>query len=168
MPHGELELPAGFDPTRDNPVSSIPARWVCNIPGIQSGPWSGSVIAWPSWAAYECNGRAGQGSRTVYSEVDGRVLYPYMGAWANGGQVTVVSGVVLVIEWKRGSEVWRETRLNPGDAYTINLLSHEDCAMIESPDGVEPKFTVRLANFKPQRIREAPGAVPARVPELKS
>ena len=113
------------------------------------------MIAWPSWAAYESNGRGGSQSRTVYS-VDGQILYPYMGPWANGGRITVVCGDVLIIEWKRGSEVWRETRLKPGDRYTICLLSHEDNAMIESPGGVEARFTVSLANFTPRPIRPSP------------
>ncbi len=144
---------AGTDPMTDNPVASIPSRWVCDLPGYShKSAWPGAVIAWPSWAAYECNARAGDQSRTVYS-LDGRKLYPYMGPWANGMQITVVSGDVLIIEWKRGAEVWRERRLKPGDTYTISLQSHEDNAMIESPDGDEPRFTVALANFKPQPIR---------------
>jgi hypothetical protein len=75
-----------------------------------------------------------------------------MGKWAHGGRITVVSGDVLIIEWKRGSEVWRETRLKPGDTYTLALEPHEDSAMIESPDNAEPRFTVALANFNPQPI----------------
>ncbi len=148
------DAPAGTDPMTCNPVSSIPSRWVCDLPGFDKSPWTGAVIAWPSWAAYECNRRAGDQSRTVYS-LDGQKLYPYMGPWANGGRVTVVSGDVLIIEWKRGSETWREKHLKPGDTYTIALQSHEDNAMIESPDGVNPQFTVSLADFKPQRIRPA-------------
>lgn len=160
-----LEVPAGSDPMRDNPVSCIPARWVCNVPGMKCSNWLGSVIAWPSWAAYECNARAGHASRTVYSKLDGRVLYPYMGPWASGGKVTVIRGEVLIIEWKRGSEVWRETRLGPGDSYTIGLLAHEDNAMIEAPNGETPEFTVRLENFKPQRIRPQPAPLPPYMPE---
>lgn len=144
--------PAGTDPMTDNPVASIPSRWVCDLPGFDKSPWTGSVIAWPAWTAYENNSRAGDQSRTVYS-LDGRKLYPYMGPWADGGRVTVVSGDVLIIEWKRGSEVWREKRLKTGDTYTIALRPGEDSAMIESPDAAEPRFTVSLANFKPQPIR---------------
>ncbi|MCC7205309.1 MAG: hypothetical protein IT441_09540 [Phycisphaeraceae bacterium] len=154
IPHSyEAPLPPGTDPMICNPVSSIETRWICNQPGFYRAPWTGAVIAWPRWAAYECNARSKDQSRTVHALADGRMLYPYMGPWANGGQITVVSGDVLIIEWNRGSETWREKRLKPGDTYTIALQSHEDNAMIESPDGVEPKFTVSLANFKPQCIR---------------
>ncbi|MCC7146740.1 MAG: hypothetical protein IT443_09860 [Phycisphaeraceae bacterium] len=152
-PNSQAASPVGTDPMTCNPVASIPTRWVCNLPGYSNAPWVGAVIAWPAWAAYECNGRAKDQSRTVYSRVDGQMLYPYMGPWANGGQITVIEGDVLIIEWKRGSEVWREKKLKPGDTYTIALQAHEDNAMIESPDGVEPKFTVKLANFRPQKIR---------------
>jgi len=168
MTNAPSTLPPGADPLTGNPVACIPARWVCNIPGLTCSNWTGSVVSWPSWSAYECNARAGQASRTVYSQLDGQVLYPYMGPWATGGQITAVSGVVLIIEWKRGSEVWRETRLQPGDTYTIALLAHEDCAMIESPDGVEPQFAVSLSNFKPQRIRETPPPLPPYRPQPNS
>lgn len=145
----ESAPPVGTDPMTCNPVSAIRARWFCDIPGRNHAPWPGSVIVWPSWAAYECNARAGEQSRTVYS-LDGQVLYPYMGAWADQGRVTTVSGLAQIIEWKRGTNVWRETFVHPGETYTIRLVSPEDGAMIEGPS---EGFTVSLANFHPRKIR---------------
>ena len=76
-----------IDPTTCNPVSSVPAFWRCNIPGCTDADWVGSVIAWPSWSAFEDNNRTGNQSRTVYS-AQGDKVYAYMGSWANGCQVT--------------------------------------------------------------------------------
>lgn len=139
------------NPMASDTVSSIEARWECDLPEHSDPPWTGSVVAWPSWSAWASNARAGDQSRTVYS-LDGQKLHPYMGRWADGGQITVVSGDVLIIEWTRGAAQWRETHLQPGDTYTISLKPGEDCAMIESPDCAEPRFTVSLANFHPQPI----------------
>jgi hypothetical protein len=138
----------------DNLVHSETAFWRCNLPIPEceiSVDWVGSVISWPSWAAYESNNRAGWGSRTVYSAA-GEVLYPYMGAWANGCEVTVYSGVVLIIEWERGAEVWRSTLLHPGQTHTINLTSPENGAMIETEDFSTAQFSVSLRNCTPQPV----------------
>lgn len=110
----------------------------------------GAVIPWPSWAAHQDNARAGYNSRAVFSD-SGEPLYPYMGRWAEGCQVTVVSGTVLIIEWKRGTDEWRETRLEPGQQYVIHLVPPEDGAMIESPEGVTD-FSVTLQNCKPKPL----------------
>jgi hypothetical protein len=144
-----------------NPVASVQARWRCNVENCYDPDWLGAVIVWPSWAAYNTNARAGIQSRTVYSE-QGQTLYPYMGAWANGCQVTAVAGTTLIIEWKRGSNVWRETYLSPGQTHTISLLPHEDGAMIESP-ATEP-FVVSLANCNPQNIEGTPTPSPTPTP----
>ena len=148
------------DPTTCNPVSSVPATWQCNIPGCSYPDWIGSVVYWPSETAYEDNGRTGSNSRTVYSQ-QGEKLYPYMGAWADGCQVTGVSGTTLIIEWQRGADVWRETYLEPGQSHTISLTSPENGAMIEGVDGFFlPGFTVLLANCSPQIIDKAPTPTP--------
>ncbi len=138
------------DPTACNPVSWTPARWVCNLPGCSTPDWVGGVLAWPSWAAYDSNGRSGDGSRTVYGN-DGTRLHPYMGPWADGCQVTAVAGEIMVIEWERGTEVWRETVVGPGDTYTIDLVGPENGAMLETPNNTEP-FTASLANCTPEPI----------------
>jgi len=80
------------------------------------------------------------------------VLYPYMGAWANGCEVTAVGGPVLIIEWERGSEVWREKRLARNETYVITLTGSENGAMIESEDGPGRYFAVTLKNCDPQPV----------------
>jgi hypothetical protein len=129
---------------------SIPALWRCDIEGCSGNDWTGSVINWPSWAAYPNNNRAGDQSRTVYSE-SGEMLYPYMGSWAHGCEVTAYMGNVLIIEWQRGTEAWRETYLAPGETHTIQLIAPEDGAMIET-DGSYNDFAVRLNNCTPQPL----------------
>ena len=136
------------DPTSCNPVSAISSHWVCNTPGCTAPDWLGSVISWPSWSAYENNSRSGDQSRTVYS-TDGQLLYPYMGAWVDGCQVSVVTGLAVIIEWERGQDVWRETFLNAGESYTIDLVSPEDGALIEGPS---EGFSVLFSNCVPQNI----------------
>jgi hypothetical protein len=138
------------DPTTCDPVDWIESRWRCNLPGCTYGDWVGGVISWPSWAAYSDNARSGASSRTVYS-VDGDLLHPYMGAWASGCEVTVVSGAALIIEWKRGSDTWRETLVEEGESHVIQLAAGEDGAMIETPNNVEP-FSVTLQNCTPQPV----------------
>ena len=138
------------DPTACNPVLAIPAKWSCNTSGCTDHDWGGSVITWPSWSAYGSNARTGSNSRTVYSLQD-EPLYPYMGSWASGCQVTAVTGIVLIIEWQRGTDVWREIHLKPGESHTITLSSPEDGAMIESPDS--SVFSVSLANCTPQQLQ---------------
>lgn len=132
-------------------MHSIPAVWRCDSPDCWGADWTGQVINWPSWAAYENNARAGTQSRTVYS-TGGQVLYPYMGSWANGCHVTAVSGSVLIIEWERGTDLWRETWITPGQTHVISLISPEDGAMIETNYAWQP-FSVQLSNCTPQVIR---------------
>ncbi|MFN3332920.1 MAG: hypothetical protein ACK47M_10450, partial [Caldilinea sp.] len=144
--------PACTDPLTCNPVSAIPAYWQCNTAGCSDPPWLGAVITWPSWAAYENNARAGDQSRTVFS-TQGEMLYPYMGAWATGCEVTAVVGTTLIIEWERGTDVWRATYLQPGESYTISLYGSEDGAMIEGVDGLLEPFSVSLNNCNPENIR---------------
>ena len=74
-----------------------------------------------------------------------------MGEWADGCEIEVVSGGVLVIEWERGLNDWRETNLSAGETYTINLTGSENGAMIETPNNTEP-FEVSLSNCTPQEI----------------
>ena len=139
------------NPLTCNPVAAIPASWRCNSPDCSGPDWPGAVISWPSWSAYQNNARTGNNARIVFSMHGGEPLYPYMGSWADGCQVTVVSGHVLIIEWQRGTDVWRATSLTAGQSHTIDLISPEDNAMIESPDGFID-FKVSLANCTPQNI----------------
>jgi len=138
------------DPLSCDPVSAVPAFWRCNIPECSGGDWIGTVIAWPSWSAYSSNARSGNNSRTVYS-AEGEILYPYMGSWADGCVVTAVSGIVLIIEWERGADIWRETYLSPGQSHMIDLVATEDGAMLESPND-STIFSVSLSNCAPQSI----------------
>jgi hypothetical protein len=131
-------------------LHSIAATWRCNLPGCNALDWGGAVINWPSWAAYSSNARSGDSSRTVYSG-NGEVLYPYMGSWANGCEVTAKSGTVLIIEWQRGTDVWRETYLAAGDTHTIHLTSPENGAMIETYNA-GPAFSVELHNCTPHTL----------------
>ena len=131
-------------------IHSIAAYWRCNLPGCDFPDWGGAVINWPSWAAYNNNARTGENSRTVYS-ANNQLLHPYMGSWANGCQVTAKSGIVLIIEWERGTDVWRQTYLAPGETHTISLTSPENGAMIETYD-FGPAFSVELHNCTPQPV----------------
>jgi hypothetical protein len=128
-------------------VDAISAYWRCNVSNCSYDDWVGHVVTWPVWAAHHSNARSGFNARTVHS-ADGKPLYPYMGRWADGCEVTAVAGTVLIIEWKRGTDVWRETFLQPGDTYVINLMGAEDSAMIESP-GPGPAFTASLRYCNP-------------------
>jgi hypothetical protein len=76
-----------------------------------------------------------------------------MGAWAQGCEVTGESGTVLIIEWQRGTDVWRETWLQPGQSHVIDLVPPEDGAMIETYDG-SPGFSASLRNCTPQPIQQ--------------
>jgi len=138
------------DPTSCNPVHAVAALWRCNVAECTGSDWTGAVIAWPSWSAYQSNARTGESSRSVYS-FGNQPLYPYMGSWADGCQVTAVTGVTLIIEWQRGTDTWRETYLDPGQSHIIDLISPEDGAMIEAPDG-STSFSVSLSNCNPQNI----------------
>ncbi|UMG91545.1 hypothetical protein [Nocardioides sp. TF02-7] len=138
------------DPVACDPVAWTPAIWVCNIPGCTDGDWVGGVVSWPPGTAYSSNGRSGGNSRTVYAE-DGSLLHPYMGPWADGCEVTVLTGEVLVIEWERGEDVWRETVVGPGETHTIELVGAENGAMLETPNNSEP-FTVSLASCTPEPV----------------
>jgi hypothetical protein len=138
------------DPDPGEIVHSVSAFWRCNTPGCVNSDWTGAVVNWPSWAAYQTNARAGESSRSVF-DAGGTPLYPYMGAWAEGCKVTAVSGIVLVIEWQRGTDTWRETWLEPGQSHTIHLTSPEDGAMIESHEG-STGFSAGLKNCTPQPL----------------
>lgn len=141
-------LPPPGDPgPPPDAIQAVPAFWRCNVPECSGADWTGAVIGWPAWAAYQSNARSGNQSRSVFAG-DGTPLYPYMGAWAQGCQVTAVSGTVLIIEWQRGTDAWRATRLQPGQSHTIALVPPENGAMIETDDGMT-SFSVTLANCTP-------------------
>jgi hypothetical protein len=142
--------PACTDPLTCDVVTSIRARWRCDTPGCTLGDWIGGVIAWPEWSAYESNARTGSQSRTVYADT-GEMLYPYMGAWADGCTIEAVFDTVLIIEWERGTNIWRATYLSPGQSHTIDLVSPEDNVLLETPD-TPTTFGVRITNCTPQVI----------------
>jgi hypothetical protein len=79
-----------------------------------------------------------------------------MGPWADGCVITALSGTVLIVEWRRGSDSWRETVLKPGETHTIDLVGAEDSALIESP-GIGP-FTVAVGNCIPPSLGQDPSA----------
>lgn len=138
------------DPIHCDRVSWVASRWRYDGPRADPGDWIGGVVAWPSWSAYSSNGRSGWDSRTVYS-ASGEKLYPYMGRWAQGCKIRVVSGSILVIEWERGRNAWRETNISMGDSYTVHLIGRENSAMIETPNNSRP-FQVSLSRCTPRRI----------------
>jgi hypothetical protein len=147
--HATLPPPGETNPD-DDPGEVIPstqAFWRCNTPDCSGPDWTGAVIAWPASAAYQSNSRSGDQSRSVFS-ADGTPLYPYMRDWAQGCKVTAESGTVLIIEWQRGTDVWRETWLEPRQSHVINLVPPEDGAMIETFEG-SPGFSVSLKDCTP-------------------
>lgn len=149
---GNPDDPPPPPPTGDA-IQAIAALWDCDIPECTGDPWTGAVINWPAWAAYQNNARAADQSRSVFAAGDGTPLYPYMGAWADGCEVTAVTGPVLIIEWQRGTDVWRETPLASGQSHTIHLVPPEDSAMIETYDDVS-SFSVTLNNCTPEPVPE--------------
>ncbi len=150
-PGDPTEPPDPADPGEpDGVIHSVPGVWQCNAPDCSSANWYTELIPWPSWAAYNDNARSGQNAKAVFSP-DGEPLYPYMGSWADGCEVTAQSGTVLVIEWERGTDVWRETWLAPGETHTIDLQWPEDGAMLESFD-FSPGFSVTLQNCEAQPL----------------
>jgi hypothetical protein len=130
-------------------LASVRAYWRCATAGCTSPDWTGEVIDWPAWSAHQGNARAGELGRTVYSQ-QGDPLYPYMGAWADGCEVTSLRGTALIIEWQRGTDVWRSTTLPPGQKHVIRLTPPEDGALLESADDMP--FGVSLASCEPRTI----------------
>jgi hypothetical protein len=129
---------------------SVSANWRCDSQQCQGGDWLGTVISWPSWSAYPNNSRSGNNSRTVFGD-SGELLYPYMGSWADGCRVNAHQGAVLIIEWQRGTDIWRETTIYPGQSYVIDLVGAENGALIES-NGAGTHFGVTLENCEPQPL----------------
>lgn len=155
----EFKYRATLPPVREPAPDAAPGRvmqgtkafWRCNFPGCRGSDWTGAAVGWPPEVALQSNGRYGDASRSVFAG-DGTPLYPYMGPWAHGCKVTVESGVVQIIEWRRGSDTWREIWLFPGQSHVIELGAPEDSAMLESYDG-SPGFTVSVARCTPQPIQ---------------
>jgi len=125
----------------------VKTYWKCNTPGCTAPDWQGAAIDWPSWSAYSTNARPGNQSRTAYSQYN-QELHTYMGAWADGCDVTVVAGVILIVEWERGTNSWRETYLPAGHRYVINLQGSENGAQIEGLEG----SSVLLRRCTPQPL----------------
>ncbi|HUM68409.1 MAG TPA: hypothetical protein PLK31_06140 [Chloroflexota bacterium] len=145
--------PPCTNPLTCNPVSSISTRWRCNTLDCppNTADWTGAVIAWPWYTAFESNNRVNLNSRTVYPFAGNSdaPLFAYMKDWADGCQITAVSGTVVIIEWERGSEAWTATTLLPGQTYTVTLSSPENGVLIEGPDEVLDEFRVSLSNCTP-------------------
>jgi hypothetical protein len=153
--------PPPSDAPRGSVVHARRALWRCkNTPGCFSDPWPGAAISWPAWAAHQSNGRSGNVLRFVFA-TDGTPLYPYMGAWAEGCEVTAESGAVTVVEWQRGASEWRHTDLRPRESHVIHLVPPEDGALIEAQEGTF-EFSVSLRNCTPRPISppdaDKPGA----------
>jgi hypothetical protein len=147
--------PAGGPPVTGGPGTPMQATqslWRCDpgVAGCFSDPWTGAVISWPSWSAFQGNARPGNLARLVYSW-DDTPLYPYMGPWADGCEVTCESGITRVIEWERGSSQWRDTWLYPGESHIIHLIPPENGALLEGYDA-SPGFSATVRNCTPQSL----------------
>jgi hypothetical protein len=59
---------------------------------------------------------------------------------------------MLVIEWERGTNVWRETLVYPGQTHIINLVGSENGAMLETSDAYNQPFSVSMNNCTPQPV----------------
>lgn len=136
-------------------VESLDAWWYCDTPGCNFAPWRSTLVGWPDWAAYPNNARPSeQNSRHVYDE-NGDLIYGYMGPWADGCEVTAEVGLVLIIEWERGQDIWRETYITAGETHTIALVGPENGALIETSEGGD-RFAVTLNNCEPQQAPPDP------------
>jgi hypothetical protein len=114
-------------------VQMTRTHWRCNTTGCTDPEEVGYAITWPSTSAYSFNNRP-EWSRTTYNDA-GQLVYPYMGSWANGCDITAQGADVAVIEWKRGSSSWQTTYLTPGQRVVIKLEAPEDGAIIEGLAG---------------------------------
>ncbi|HEY0476446.1 MAG TPA: hypothetical protein VGD37_02930, partial [Kofleriaceae bacterium] len=147
----------GPEPPPGAVIHARRALWRCkNTPGCFSDPWPGAAIPWPAWAAHQSNGRSGNVLRFVFA-TDGTPLYPYMGPWAEGCEVTAESGAVTVVEWQRGASEWRHTDLRPRESHVIHLVPPEDGALIEAQEGTF-EFSVSLRNCTPKPLPPPPDA----------
>jgi hypothetical protein len=156
--HEPIAFPGGAARRRPAPpgtVEAVAARWRCTQPGCGGAELGGAVLDWPAWAAHHTNARPGAAGRSVFS-TSGEPLHPYMGPWANGCRVTAHAGIVLIVEWRRGADTWRETLLAPGESHVIKLVPPEDGALIETLDDA-PGFSVRLERCSPLPIEDHPG-----------
>jgi len=143
---------AGPPPPPGEVIHARRAQWRCNkVPGCFSDPWPGAVIPWPEWSARQSNGRPGNVSRSVFA-TDGTPLYPYMGAWAEGCEITAEAGTAVVVEWQHGAADWRRTVLHPRESHVIHLVPPENGALIEGDEGTRG-FSVSLRNCTPQRLQ---------------
>lgn len=142
---GPTDPAACYDAVACDVVTATATIWRCAEPGCTYPDWVGSTITWPSWSASATNDRTGNAARRTVSP-DGQLVYPYMGAWADGCQVTVVSGEALVVEWVHGANQWRETLLHAGQSHTIDLVAPEDGALVEGGDA---GLVVRLTACTP-------------------
>ena len=143
--------PPCTDPLTCTVIDSQLVDWRCNTSGCNLPAWTGAAVGWPSWSAYSTNERTGYNSRTTFT-LDGELIYPYMGAWADGCTLTARSGRVLIIEWQPGTDMWRETMLFPGQTHVIDLVGAEDGAMIETDGTQYASFSVSIENCTPQPV----------------
>jgi hypothetical protein len=138
------------DPLTCEVVDALRVNWRCEEPGCSYEDWRAFAVVWPSWAAHSTNLRAEVRARRTFDEA-GVEVYPYMGVWSDGCEVTSVSGVALIIEWERGTDEWRETLLAPGETHVIDLVGRENSAMIETIDD-STALQVTLQNCVPQPV----------------
>jgi hypothetical protein len=133
-------------------VQGVPALWRCNVdvPDCFSDDWTGAAVSWPSSSAFAGNARPGNLARSVFAW-DDTPLFPYMGSWAEGCEITGVSGITRVIEWERGAATWRDTWLYPGQSHVIHLIPPEDGALLEGYDA-SPGFTASVRSCTPQPL----------------
>lgn len=129
--------------------STVPTFWRCNTEGCTAADWDAHSVPWQDWSAYSYNGRTGTNGRTTYDEAGG-LIYPYMGNWADGCVVSVVSGIAVVIdEWEHGTDTWSQTAIGPGETHTVRAPGPNDAALFESWG----PFTVAVTNCTPQILQ---------------
>lgn len=100
---------------------TIPAIWHEQAAPPFSGLiLDGSVINWPG-AAFRNNDRHPDMHVFTLDETD--MLWPYATDWIDGAEIELVAGTNFkIIEWRRGTDTWRETVLTTiGQTHTINL-----------------------------------------------
>ena len=143
----DVSLPAPpAEPVGDN-YSSVATYWRCTTSDCSGDDWVANTLAWPSWSAYSDNDRTGNNLRTTFGS-DGGLIYPYIGSWADGCEISGVTGVAVIIEWERGADVWKTTMVGPGDTHVINLTDPQDGALFE---GWGP-FSIATNNCTPSQL----------------
>lgn len=128
------------------------AEWSTDPDIVTGTPWTGSTaVGVPQYLGYQGNARSGSNERYVFggpgTADEDQKRYAYMGAWMHGATIenTDATDDLLIVEWIRGTDGWRETTITPGNTYTIDLTNRTlnagtggtaaadlDCVFIES------------------------------------